>query len=595
MSPNSYFRKQKPNSGFVTVCFGPGNIRYISYFDLKEVNVASLELENQSISQSYGDGMKVLNLGAPFNVDEECGYRPRYRKMIDPNSFASALKPSVGSFVSVYEKVILEFRSTYFSCRDYWLFARELRLTDLRLDEFRESWCSAASDSHDVRESYRGNKEFHFLSDKGRESVFRKTPFFNACLAKTQASIEESKLKASTFNTFVYLMEDQRNNLVKIGKSIHPATRERTLQSEEPNVVLRFAIPCDQSMERTLHLEFQEHRVRGEWFKISKTDCVLILRRLVSTGDLTRAIIPDEEWISRVFLSSCVIPAASKMPEQSPTDFARLHFITGNLAFQNKNYIESIKAYSESLKINPYFSLAYSNRGIAKTQIGEFQSALADHDFAIHHSPESHTAFKSRGATRLIMREYTLAINDFNRALEICTSDMELFEKRGIANYKIGKFDDAISDYDKAIEIDPSEPSPHFNRGVLFLRTARISEAISEFDVAIRLGSNAAIVSKAFSLTLLEPSSDEIKELATLLAQKAATENLDCPYTTNAVSCALALNSQFDAAILKQKIAMKNRKWLKDDDIDGGSYATERIDCWKAKKQWKPKFVVVRV
>lgn len=65
---------------------------------------------------------------------------------------------------------------------------------------------------------------------------------------------------------FVYFMQNKRNKFVKIGFSKNPQVREKTLQSEEPEIELIGAIPGNVQFEKELHLAFAIVRVRGEWF-----------------------------------------------------------------------------------------------------------------------------------------------------------------------------------------------------------------------------------------------------------------------------------------------------------------------------------------
>lgn len=69
--------------------------------------------------------------------------------------------------------------------------------------------------------------------------------------------------------TKTYLMKNKRNGLYKIGRSITPLHRERTLQSEEPEI--KMVKVWDDNIEDTLHKKYDKHRVRGEWFNLTKT------------------------------------------------------------------------------------------------------------------------------------------------------------------------------------------------------------------------------------------------------------------------------------------------------------------------------------
>ena len=68
--------------------------------------------------------------------------------------------------------------------------------------------------------------------------------------------------------TKTYLMKNKRNSLYKIGKSKNPKHREKTLQSQEPEISI--VKIWNKDIERDLHIKYDEYRVRGEWFKLNK-------------------------------------------------------------------------------------------------------------------------------------------------------------------------------------------------------------------------------------------------------------------------------------------------------------------------------------
>ncbi|MDQ6632997.1 MAG: GIY-YIG nuclease family protein [Verrucomicrobiota bacterium] len=94
-------------------------------------------------------------------------------------------------------------------------------------------------------------------------------------------------------------MEDLRNGLFKIGQSQTPEKREITLQSEVPEISLRFYIPAHDTAERELHDLFEEKRVRGEWFGLAPEDLLSVIEFLKQHGDLPRASV-DYEWLGKI-------------------------------------------------------------------------------------------------------------------------------------------------------------------------------------------------------------------------------------------------------------------------------------------------------
>lgn len=70
--------------------------------------------------------------------------------------------------------------------------------------------------------------------------------------------------------TKTYLMRDDNTGKTKIGKSINPRRREKTLLSDSPVITL-FAV-CERDIEKELHSKYAAKRVRGEWFDLTQSD-----------------------------------------------------------------------------------------------------------------------------------------------------------------------------------------------------------------------------------------------------------------------------------------------------------------------------------
>ena len=84
---------------------------------------------------------------------------------------------------------------------------------------------------------------------------------------------------------YVYLMIDNTNGYHKIGISIHPDYREKTLQSEKPAIkkICAKRFPSRiiaQSIESALHTAFASKRIRGEWFNLSEKEVAQIVETL---------------------------------------------------------------------------------------------------------------------------------------------------------------------------------------------------------------------------------------------------------------------------------------------------------------------------
>ena len=67
-------------------------------------------------------------------------------------------------------------------------------------------------------------------------------------------------------------MIDKNTGYFKIGRSINPSTREKTLQSEKPTIDMLFSYPATNECETDLHGIYSKKRIRGEWFDLNGTD-----------------------------------------------------------------------------------------------------------------------------------------------------------------------------------------------------------------------------------------------------------------------------------------------------------------------------------
>ncbi len=75
----------------------------------------------------------------------------------------------------------------------------------------------------------------------------------------------------------IYFLQQGKDGPVKVGKSVDPHARIRSLQtgSSEPLRVLAFA-PGDERRESEIHRRLKPHRIRGEWYQPSPDVFALI-------------------------------------------------------------------------------------------------------------------------------------------------------------------------------------------------------------------------------------------------------------------------------------------------------------------------------
>lgn len=79
-----------------------------------------------------------------------------------------------------------------------------------------------------------------------------------------------------------FAMDVSIPDYIKIGFSVKPSHRERTLQCQKPTIKFLSRHLLDFSYEGELHNIFQDRRERGEWFKVTHRECLTELEKLIN-------------------------------------------------------------------------------------------------------------------------------------------------------------------------------------------------------------------------------------------------------------------------------------------------------------------------
>jgi hypothetical protein len=92
---------------------------------------------------------------------------------------------------------------------------------------------------------------------------------------------DEERIKRAKRPSYVYMMIDQRNGRYKIGRSIDPCKRERTLQSEVPETELMgYCLEGRGISEKILHRRYKLRKVRGEWYNLLASEVKEVLSEM---------------------------------------------------------------------------------------------------------------------------------------------------------------------------------------------------------------------------------------------------------------------------------------------------------------------------
>ena len=99
---------------------------------------------------------------------------------------------------------------------------------------------------------------------------------------------------------------------------------------------------------------------------------------------------------------------------------------------------------------------AYNNRGVAYSNKGQLDLAIADYTEAIKADPSNDSPFNNRGGVFLQKEDYDKAIADFSEVLKIDKAFISAYSGRGRAFLGKKNYKNAIADLDEVIRIDPT-------------------------------------------------------------------------------------------------------------------------------------------
>lgn len=177
----------------------------------------------------------------------------------------------------------------------------------------------------------------------------------------------------------------------------------------------------------------------------------------------------------------------------------KFHFVTPKertaLGFYNqgleklgtKDYKGAIAAFTQVLKLTPYYDMAYYNRGNAHRELKEYQAAIDDYSKALKTNPEFTYLRYNRGNLREALGDTKGAIEDYTAAIESYPEEGTGYSNRGFARYKLGDVPGAMADLNEAIMVNPGYAGGYVNRGNVYSKLGKRTEAIADYQKAKEL------------------------------------------------------------------------------------------------------------
>ncbi len=114
---------------------------------------------------------------------------------------------------------------------------------------------------------------------------------------------------------------------------------------------------------------------------------------------------------------------------------------------------KKIEYLTNAVRLNGDLAEAYVYRGMAFTDLGKYDRAVADYTTAISLNPDNAQAYNNRAYAYIKLERYNEAVADCGMAIRNDPHYPSAFNNRGIAYYGLGRINEALSDFDKACKL----------------------------------------------------------------------------------------------------------------------------------------------
>lgn len=146
----------------------------------------------------------------------------------------------------------------------------------------------------------------------------------------------------------------------------------------------------------------------------------------------------------------------------------------------------SISLWNDVVKKYPTSIVAYNNRGSAKVNLGNYQSAIIDFNKLISMESHNPSNYNNRGVAYLKIFKYHLALADFQQSIKLDSKYLKAHFNKGLVYEKLRDYELALSSFDMVNTLQPSFFKSFKIKGNIYLfKLHNYTSAIAEYDEAL--------------------------------------------------------------------------------------------------------------
>ena len=134
-----------------------------------------------------------------------------------------------------------------------------------------------------------------------------------------------------------------------------------------------------------------------------------------------------------------------------------------------------------------YMAVKMFDEGVAAYLRGDFKASINLFSQALKHDSKFALAYSSRGAAHLKSGKIKKAVSDFKRAIRLKPGYARAYHLLGLAYEQMGDFSGAYRNFDRALEIDPDLTAAYRKRDCVLDKTLDDCIEIEDWEMADHL------------------------------------------------------------------------------------------------------------
>ncbi len=249
--------------------------------------------------------------------------------------------------------------------------------------------------------------------------------------------------------------------------------------------------------------------------------------------------------------------------------------IKDGVAYRNRrDFAAAIHEFDDAISLNPFEYIYYFHRAIVEFNSGEIKQTISDLDRSLKLSPYFGLAYRLRGGAYLAENNCAKAVPDFENAIKYLPPIVsEIGNQLVSCDVRLGKYGDVVKVAELQIKFGPKNPDAYYNIGNAMFLEGKYSEALTNYQKSVELDPTfqPGWLNIAMAYYYIKDFNNGDKYF-----EKAKKLNPDNPIVWYDHAVGLALQGENRAAIESLKKAIEKKPDLKFSALEEPSFAPLR-------------------